>query len=105
MGRKCATDSPIEHLNQCGVYDPINSVVVVSDIQSMNSSFYTRLFTYLERIRSPREDFLTEALADPLNQMPSAEMEAIVETHFLGSPNASAAWKCYREANLTMAEP
>ncbi len=64
------------------------------------SSLYGRLFTYRERPhRSPLEDFLTEALADLLNRMPTSEMVEFVSKFFLpgDDPLASAARKAWQE--------
>ncbi len=47
-------------------------------------SLYGRLFTFRERpLRTPLEDFLTEALADLLNRMPPVEMREFVSKCFM----------------------
>ncbi len=74
-------------------------------------SIYQRLFKYRERSsRSPREDFLSEALVDLLNRIPKQELLLLIdklfirkdrdkkrwETHLKNYPNASLSWYTQR---------
>jgi hypothetical protein len=61
---------------------------------------YQSLFKYRERAsRSPREDFLSEALTDLLNRMPEQEVLRAIDQFFLSSGPLRADWKEYLERN------
>lgn len=61
------------------------------------ASLYQRLFQYRERAsRSPREDFLSEALVDLLNRLPQPEMLSFVTEILLArSASGAKAWTRY----------
>jgi hypothetical protein len=66
-------------------------------------SIYQRLFKYRERAsRAPHEDFLSEALVDLLNRIPTQEVLPAISRLFIRSAEHRIRWETYLKSNPTM---